>query len=120
MNITIKSIGNAKGTVGWLAGAVDHVSIGESKGGKRGAWLHLKDKTQICLVLNDPYDAGSQHGDCDRLEIIKRHNDPFMGLELCVTDACWASIEALAEGVREEMQRLEADEQPVKFALSKV
>lgn len=118
MNITIKKIGNAKGTVGWLAASIDYVKIGESKSGKRGAWLILKDKTQICLVLNDPYDAAPEHGECDKLEILKRNNDPFISLDICVTDACWKSIKTLAEAVREEMQSIESEEKPIKFELA--
>jgi hypothetical protein len=120
MNIKIKHIGNAKGTIGWLAASIDYVQIGESKGGKRGAWLILKDQTQICLVLHNPYDAAPEHGECDRLEILKRNNDPFIGLDICVTDACWESIETLAEAVRDEMRRIESEEKPIKFSVAQI
>lgn len=120
MNIPIKKIGNAKGTVGWLAASIDYVKIGASKSGKRGAWLILKDKSQICLVLHNPYDAAPEHGECDKLEILKRNNDQFLGLDVCVTDACWESIKTLAEAVREEMQSLEAEEKPIKFEPTRI
>lgn len=120
VELQIKNIGEAKGTVGWLAKAVSHVTLGTTKSGSRGAWLHFSDGTEPqCIVMHDPYGISREHPEFDRLEIVDRHsNGPNLSLKFQVTDAAWESIAELAISARNEMERIAATETPIRFSLS--
>ena len=102
INISIKHIGHAVGTIGWLAENAHHISIGRSTSGTYGAWLCDKaDKTITILAL------GCKEGahNADGIKIIHREQcgDP-LSCNIYTTDASWAIIEQLANIARENMR----------------
>ena len=115
MEIKIERKGKAMGTVGWLAENAERVVISN-----RTAVLMLKgDGRHIPLVEHDPYGVAANHPECDRFELVDRCN---MGtsnncLDIVVTEACWSTIIALANEVRQLMEDDEAQEQTLEYKL---
>ena len=117
--ITIVNKGIARGTVGWLLVNLTQVTIGVTKRGDRAAWMHIGEEL-VCIVIHDAYDVADRFPECDRLDLVERHGNRIGGISLpwCVTDACWESIEVLAEEIRTMMNEDAASETPVRFTLT--
>lgn len=97
MEITIKKIGKANGTVGWLAAGLAAGSLrleeGHAKnGGNHGLWLKGESISQ-CLAIFNQYDlteAEYAEAMCYApIEAEQRH--------LVCTPACWFALHAIAE-----------------------
>lgn len=115
MEITIKKIGTANGTIGWLAAGLQsgdlYLAEGHAKnGGNHGLWLHSKDKKiSQCLAIFNQYDlsAAEYHKalEYDLIGDEQRH--------LNATPACWRALLEIAQQWCDECNRsAEAEQLP--------
>jgi hypothetical protein len=121
LNLTVKRIGQATGTVGWLATSLRGIEIGATKSGTRAAWMLVdaaEGQQRVCIVLHDPYGISRDYPAADKLDILPRHGDYAVpGLPWAVTDAAWATIESLAAQVRDVMESDAAAELPLRVTV---
>lgn len=94
MNVTLKidNDGMAKGTLGWLAHNADTIHVGQTKNGKRGAWLRDPEGNTITVLAIEDY---MELGDGEIHTAVQR--DPScVGALLCAdilfTDAAWVAM----------------------------
>ena len=105
ININLKHIGHAVGTIGWLAENAHHIHIGACKNGTQGAWL--KDKTgKTITVLALAGEEGAHNW--DGIDVVTREVGIWqLSCDIYTTDAAWSIIEQLAAIARENMRESE-------------
>jgi len=92
INISIKHLGHAPGTVGWLAQHAHHILIGQTKKGGHGAWLKdAQGRNITILALRSKETEGS-------IALVERDTYcPFLACGISTTDAAWAVLRRIAE-----------------------
>ena len=103
IQISIKKIGHATGTIGWLAENADSITIGKTKDGNPAAWLKDKQgKTLTILAIGGEYGDGSKDG----IATVTRMEYGMTWPGSCdfyTTDAAWEVVKDLAKIARQHM-----------------
>lgn len=100
MEIAIKKIGKANGTIGWLAAGLQsgdlYFAEGHAKnGGNHGLWLYSKDgKISQCVALFNQYDlTAAEYAHALRYDVI----EPERRHLHTATEACWRALLDIAQ-----------------------
>lgn len=124
MNITLNVVrkGNEHGTVGWLANHAASITLGHTTLKKRAIWLKDHEGATMCLLaMQDPYDLnGDGYTDPTAWVIVSEcdsHTRP--SLDFATTQACFASLQQLAEEAVSLVYEIDEDEQPITFTVSR-
>lgn len=89
INISIRHIGHATGTIGWLAEHAHHITIAPSKEGNQCAWLYNKDGKLLTLLACREYDTVER--------VAKASMGAPWSTETSFTDAAWEIVQSLAD-----------------------
>jgi hypothetical protein len=121
IQVKIKNVGESIGSVGWLRKNIKSVTLSKSSSGKPGAWVDIEGiENPVCLAILDPYGIAREFPQHDGIGILDRY--PNVAGAICFpvlcTDACWASIQSLAEQCRDLIESEIGKEKPIEFVVT--
>ena len=121
MDIKIAKIGNAKGTIGWLAKGLDSGSLTLSEGamqrnGNHGLWLKGPDGLSQFLAAYNQYGLSPAEYDRANTYELAEEEDNSIGC----TAACWASLRKIAKSWCDECNAELGTEQPLDIKIVRV
>ena len=121
MELKIKKIGVAKGTIGWLAKGLESGTLtiieGTMKNSEHhGLWLKGPDGLSQFLGGFNQYNLDPQDGNFQKYDKAEEYSDRH-GLW---TDAAWKSLMQIAETWCDECNQLIEDEEPIEIKIIRV
>ena len=123
MEIKIKHIGKAKGTVGWLAeglvsGELYLVEGNMQRNGNHGLWLKSKKDDNVSTILAAFNEYGLTEAECEGSNRYRRIDDFTQGQ--WGSDAFWATLQDIAQQWCDDCNADMDAEQPVDIKIVRI